>query len=275
MDKGKACIVVLWDGSEQSENAFNHALLMRRRSESPILLVRVIKKRKFLESKLDFESEVAVETEKIKSVSEELSAKYGVLPEHLVKPGDFKSCIKEVLEEYSCSIIVSPEVYSIHKGLTVNVVREFSSYGDIEVPMLVANNAPRNNHVSIEVVVPMEYEPEFKDAIEWVISLSRRYGCNFNFIKPVLSDAQPKKELINNIYFTKQVLDDNKIVYGIKAASKEANFIDEIFSFASSIEADYILTTSLNHGLLHRNPKYAEMPFIWINPRKRRYRSFN
>jgi hypothetical protein len=248
---------------------------MRRRSESPILLVRVVKKRKFLESKLDFESEVAVETEKIKSVSEELSAKYGVLPEHLVKPGDFKSCIKEVLEEYRCSIIVSPEVYSIHKGLTVNIVREFSSYGDIEVPMLVANNAPRNNHVSIEVVVPMEYEPEFKDAIEWVISLSRRYGCNFNFIKPVLSDAQPKKELINNIYFTKQVLDDNNIVYGIKAASKEANFIDEIFSFASSIEADYILTTSLNYGLLHRNPKYAEMPFIWINPHKRRYRSFN
>jgi Universal stress protein family. len=275
MDKRKAYIVILWDGSEQSENAFRHALLMRRKSEYSVLLVRVVKKRKFLESKLEFEAEVVSETERLKVVAEELGSKYGILPEFLIKLGDFKSCIKEVLEDYSCSIIVSPEEYSIHKGLTVNIVREFSSYGDIEVPMLVANHAPKSNNASIEVVVPMEYEPEFKDLIEWVISLSRRYGCNFNFIKPVLSDAQPKKELINNLYFTKQVLDDNHIVYGIKTASKEANFVDEIYSFGSSIDADYLLTTSLNYGLFRRNPKYADVPFIWVNPQKRRYRSFN
>lgn len=275
MDKEKTYIVVLWDGSEQSGNAYKHALLMGKKSEYSILLVRVIKKRKFLESKLDFESGMVKEMEILKSAAEELSGKYGVLPEYLLKPGDFKSCIKEVLEDYSCSIIVSPEENSIHKGLTVNIVREFSSYGDIEVPILVANTPPRNIHASVEVVVPMEHEPEFKDAIEWVVTLSRRYGCNFNFIKPVLSDTQPKKELINNIYFTKQVLDDSNIVYGIKTASKDVNFVEEIYSFAGSIEADYILTTSLNYGLFHRNPKYAEIPFIWINPHRRRYRSFN
>lgn len=271
----KAYIVVLWDGSEQSEFAFRHALLMRKKSEYSLLLVRVARKKNFLESKQSFESEVLAEKDATQRAAEALNSKFGVMPEFVVKEGDLKSCIKEVLTENSCSIIVSPEVYSIHKGLTVNIVKELSNYGDIEVPMLIANNAPKKVQDSIEVVVPMEYDPEFKDVIEWVISLSRNYGCNFDFIKPVLTGAQPKKELINNIYFTRQVLDDNNIVYGIKTASKEASFINDIYSFSGSIEANYILTTSLNYGKLRKHAMYDEFPIIWINPRKRRYRSFN
>ena len=40
----------------------------------------------------------------------------------------------------------------------------------------------------------MEHEAEFKDVIDCVIAFSRKYECNFNFVKPVLSDAQPKRE---------------------------------------------------------------------------------
>lgn len=271
----KAYIAVLWDGSEQSEIAFRHALLMRKKSEYALLLVRVVRKKGILESRPSFEAEVVAENGIVKQAAEALSGRYGVLTEHVVKVGDLKSCIREVLNEYTCSIIVAPEESAIHKGALVNIIKELSSYGDIEVPMLIASSAPTKVQDSIEVVVPMEHDPEFKDVIEWVIALSRSYGCNFDFIKPVLTDAQPKKELINNIYFTRQVLDDNGIVYGIKTASKEASFIDDIYSFAASIEANYILTTSLNHGKLRRHARYGEFPIIYVNPRKRRYRSFN
>ena len=86
---------------------------------------------------------------------------------------------------------------------------------------------------------------------------------------------QPKRELLSNIYFTKQVLEANNIVYGIKSATGSDNFVDEIFSFAGSIEADYILTTSINYGLIRKNPKYGEVPIIWINPHKRLLQNFN
>lgn len=275
MDTTKMHIVVLWDGSLQSENAFRHAQRLASKSGFPVLLVRVVKKRRFLESKSEFELEVAKEKELMHTVVEELSRKYGLLPEFIIKLGDFKSCIKEVLDDFSCSIIVSPEVSSIHKGLKVNIVREFSNYGAISVPMLIANTPPLNVHDSIEVVVPVDYDSEFKDVIEWIIALSRRYGGNANFIKPVLSEAQPKQEMLNNIYFTKQMLDDNGIVYGFKTASQSEDFVDELYSFASSIDADYILTTSPNYGLMKKHSKYDDFPFVWINPRKRMYRNFN
>ncbi|WP_320054728.1 universal stress protein [uncultured Acetobacteroides sp.] len=275
MDAKKTYIVVLWDGSEQAENAFRHALRMDKRTAFAVLIMWMVRKRKFLESKAEFDAGVASEQEALRQVAERLNGQYGLLPEYVVKSGDVRSCIAEVLEEYSCSIIVSPEEYSFPKGVVVNVVKEFSSSSDIEVPLLVANNAPRHDNASIEVVVPLEYDPEFKDAVEGIVSLSRTYGCNFNFMKPILSDGQLKKELVSNIYFAKQVLDDNHIVYGIKSASKETDFIEEVYDFASSIEANYILSMSLNYGLYRKNPKYANAPFIWVNPHKRRYRSFN
>jgi|GEM_PF-6302527 len=275
MNTKKTYIVVLWDGSEQSENAFRHALLLESKSKYAILLVRVMKKRRFLESRLSFDSEVNKEKEVMKSVAEELRCKYGMLPEYAIKLGNFKSCVREILKDFECSVIISPEYNSIHKGLRVNILKEFSNYGAIELPIVIASKPPRLNHEAIEVVVPMEYEPEFKDTIEWVIFLSRKYGCNIDFIKPVLSDNQPQKELINNIYFTKQVLDDNDIVYGIKTANKLKNFVDDIYDFADSIEANYILSTSLNYTLFKKSNKYDDVPFIWINPRKRRYANFN
>jgi len=275
MDTRKIYIVVLWDGSEQSENAFRHALRMEAKSKYTILLVRVMKKRKFLESRLAFESDVVKENQVMKSVTEELRCKYGLLPEYAIKLGNFKSCVREVLKDFRCSVIISPESNSIHKGLSVNIVKEFSNYGEIDIPIVIANNAPRNQHSSIEVVVPMEYEPEFKDSIDWVIFMSRKYGCNINFIKPILNEGQPKKELLNNIYFTKQVLDDNDIVYGIKTANKLKDFVDDIYDFANTIEANYILSTSLNYNLFRKNTMYENTPFIWINPRKRIYRNFN
>ena len=275
MDRGKTYIVVLWDGSEQAENAYRHAQFMRKKIEYPVLLVRIVKEKGLFESKASYDMEVERERELLKSAAEELGRKYGIVPDCIVKQGAFKNCMKEVLNEYSCSIIISPETYSIPKGEEVAIAREYSKYGDTDVAVLVTNKAPQTKHSSIEIVIPMEHEAEFKDVIDCVIAFSRKYECNFNFVKPVLSDAQPKRELLSNIYFTKQVLEANNIVYGIKSATGSDNFVDEIFSFAGSIEADYILTTSINYGLIRKNPKYGEVPIIWINPHKRLLQNFN
>ncbi len=275
MDTKKIYIVVLWDGSAQSENAFRHALLMVTKSSYTILLLRVMKKRRLFESKLTFGTEVVNEREVMNATALELQDRYGVLPEYAIKMGNFKKSIREILTDFECSVIISPEENSIHKGIAVNIIKEFSNYGAINVPILIANNAPKSKHTIIEIVIPIEYQPEFKDAIDWVVFLARKYSCNINFIKPMLSDGEPKKALLNNIYFTKQVLDDNDIVYGIKTASKLNNFVDEIYNFANNIEADYILSTSLNYNLFRKNSMYNDVPFIWINPRKRIYRNFN
>lgn len=275
MNSNNGYILVLWDHSDEAVTSFQHALLLAEKSKFEILIARILKKRKLFESRETFEKEVVEERECLNRKALELEAKFGLLPKTTIALGNFKSAVKKLLDEHQCSLIVCPEHISIHKGLTVNILNEFSSYGEIDIPIIIANNPPRQEHETLEVIVPMEYHPEFKDTIDWVILFSRKYHCNFDFVKPILTDAQPKKELINNIYFTKQVLDDNNIVYGIKTASKMKSFIDDIYDFASKIEANYIMSTTLNYHDYRKNPMFAEMPFICINPRKRKYRGFN
>ena len=275
MNYPKSCIAVLWDDDLQSENALLHAIRLAEKSSFSIVLLRVIKKRRFLESIRSFESFVESETLVLKQKVELLSEKHSTpIGMHMLK-GNIKRCIKDFLESSRCALIVSPEHVVLNKGIKVNVLKEFSKYGAIEIPIMIATTAPRTEFSTIEVVVPMEYQSEFKDTIEWVIHFSRKYGCNFDFVRPVVSATLPQKDLMNNIYFTKQVLDANEVVYGIKTANKENNFIDDVYDFADDINANYILSTTLSYSAYRKNERFQQYPFICVNPQKRRYATFN
>lgn len=275
MNNTNGYILVLWDNSNEAHNSFRHALVLAEKSKFGIVIARILKRKGIFESRQAFDKEVEEEQVKLKAAAKELEREHGVIPETIIRLGNFKSAIKQIINEIHCTLIISPEHTTIHDGLRVNILNEFSHYGEINIPIIVANSAPKKDYNSLEVIVPMEYQPEFKDTIDWVILFSRKYRCNFDFLKPILSDAQPKKELISNIYFTKQVLDDNDIIYGIKTANKIKNFVDDIYDFAQNIEANYIMSTTINYHTYRKNPLFSEIPFICINPQKRKYRNFN
>lgn len=268
-------ILVLWDNTEETLNSFKHAYQLAKYSNFGILLLRILKKRKLFESKETFNKEVSEEEALLKESAQNLTNSYSVNLQTIIKIGDLKSAVKETLEEHKCLLIVTPESISQNKGVKVNVLQEFSSYGEVDIPIIVANKPPREDFTSLEVIVPMEHEPEFKDTIDWIIQFSRIFRCNFDFLKPVLTEAQPQRELISNIYFTKQMLEDNNIVYGIKTANKQNSFVDDIYEFANSIQANYIMSTTTNYAVYKRNEHFMHYPFICINPRKRMYRNFN
>jgi hypothetical protein len=50
-----------------------------------------------------------------------------------------------------------------------------------------------------------------------------------------------KKDMANNIYFTKKTLDKKNIIYGIKTAKKKKDFQDEVLRFAEMIDSDLIV----------------------------------
>lgn len=275
MDSPKSCIAVLWDDDLQSENALKHALKLADKSSSDIVFLKVIKKKSFFESADKFNALVEAETGSIRKKVEELNKKYSTSITLSILQGNLQTCVNEFIEKNNCSLIVSPEFVTLNKGVKANTIKEFSKYGAIEVPIMIATNEPQSEFASIEVVVPMEFTSEFKDTIEWVISFYRKYGCNFDFVKPALSPSIPKQDLINNIYFTKQVLDANNVIYGIKTASKEHIFVDDIYEFAENIQANYILSTTLNYAEFRKSAKFQSIPYICINPKKRKYANFN
>lgn len=89
-------------------------------------------------------------------------------------------------------------------------------------------------------------------------------------------DEGKKKQLANNIYFTKKMLDGVNIVYGIKTAKKKGTFEDEVFRFARTIEADLILIMSDKYDVfLDSNMEsQLDIPVMCVNPRIRKYQSF-
>ena len=99
-------------------------------------------------------------------------------------------------------------------------------------------------------------------------------------IKPYITDDLKKKYLSNNIFFTKKMLDNKGVVYGIKTAKGKDNFSGEIFQFAGMIDADLILMMSdkfYHYTSDKKNHENNTIPIMVINPRAdlRRYQSFH
>ena len=98
-------------------------------------------------------------------------------------------------------------------------------------------------------------------------------------IKPYITDELKKKYLSNNIFFTKKMLDNKSVVYGLKTAKEKDNFSGEIFDFGKVIDADLILIMSDKFNQYFSDKKILEnntIPIMVINPRAdlRKYQSF-
>jgi hypothetical protein len=109
------------------------------------------------------------------------------------------------------------------------------------------------------------------------VYLAKLYKCNINLIKPFYTDQGKKKQMANNIFFTKKVFDSNDIVYGIKTAKKKNPFVQEVYDFTQKIDADLIMIVAdktENYTSNTRLHGESKAPLMCLSPKKRVYQSF-
>ncbi|HUW07387.1 MAG TPA: universal stress protein [Williamwhitmania sp.] len=277
MEEKQKVILVPWDFSASAELAFQHAIQLAQAASNDILLFHIVAPNIF-ESKVVRQKKVDVARHRLKEEAERLFEKYGVRPDTLGAAGNLKKAIIEILGGGLINLIVAYKTYTIKPKKAIGSSKFLRGIKNAIIPFLVVEGPPSHSHY-IEIVVPLDYDRKYKETVHWIIHLSKYYKCNINLIKPFLTEETKKRNMASNIFFTKKMLDGNKIVYGIKTAKKNKSFTGEIYRFAQNIDADLILIMSDKYDKYVRDTEDVEVdvrvPIMCINPRIRKYQSFS
>ncbi|NOZ45191.1 MAG: universal stress protein [Chlorobi bacterium] len=281
MSGNKKAILVLWDFTKDSENSLFHAIQLAKVADNEIILMHIVKKRGFFSNSTTFEQKIEEANYKLTSKAEDVFEISGIKPKVVVKEGALLHLIAGIIPELNINLLIMGSVYHSN-GNKISVRSILSTITKTKTPVIVPEALPTHSHY-VEIVVPIESDKKYKETLRWIINLSKLYKCNINFIKPFLKDKYQKEDMRKNIYFTKKMLDKYDIVYGIKTAKKDQDYREEIFKFASKIDADLIVAmTKKYHKYVDQKKKpnsvasKTHIPIMYINPRAdiRKYGGF-
>lgn len=280
MEPTKKVVLVPWDFTPECENALLHAMQLASVAKNEILLLHLIPRPwwyAYIKPKQEKQQEIEEIKRKLEQVAERVACEHEFNPITIVLEGSPVPLFTELIVTANVNLIVS-NVNFKHGNQEIDLSQFFRkiSLKTTSVPFIIAEHKPAHTHY-IEIVVPLDYDKKYKETLHWIIYLSKYYKCNINLIKPFIVDEGKKKDMANNIYFTKKMLDGNKIIYGIKTAKRTSSFKDEVFKFANNIDADLILIMAdkFNNYVDQKNKAGIKIPIMCITPRPRKLQGFN
>jgi len=273
----KDVIVVPWDYTDSCEIALMHAVQLAKEVNNHVMLSRFIDSPGLFTSKAKKAEIKEVEKKKLKEVGERIVKEYGINPYISVELGFSNNHYLDLIKEANANLVVIGAEYKVNEKITLYPKDMIKRLKSLDIPFIVTQEKPAHSYYK-EIVVPLDHDKKYKETLNWIIYLSKYYNCNINIIKPYISDEYKKKDMTNNIYFTKKMLDKKNIIYGIKTAKKNKEYQDEILRFAEMIDADLIvMMVKKYNGFIRTNPNYNEkIPIMVINRNKKiiKYGSF-
>lgn len=268
MNQVKNTLLVTWDFTKISENAFLHAIKLSRNVENKIRLVHVVK---------PGENETIKQAEeKLKKDTIRLQEEHKIILESVILEGNIFNAITNYLKKSDVNMVLMG-THGI-KGIQ----KYFGSYAlrviiGSEVPFVVVQDEPLNMDRFTNIVFPIDFKSENKEKLQWAIYLGKYFNSKVHLFKAPVTDSSLVKKVNVNLNFAIRFLIQNNLDYEIHTAKRSSNFGKEILSFAKEINADLILiTTTKNITFLDyvfgapeqyiiANP--SGIPVMCINPR--------
>jgi nucleotide-binding universal stress UspA family protein len=248
MERTDKSILVPVDFTDNSEHAFNHALIWARSVQKEISLIHIVKK----------DHEIPAVMEKLKAFSQQMKEKYGVDSFCLVRKGDIFKAIKNAAIEINALIIVMG-LHSAKRAIRVIV--------GSNIPFYLVQAPPRAEKIQ-DIVVPVDYNDKNRIQMNWVTLISKYFNSNINIIKPFLNSNNKNERMKKNMFFVKQVLEQKDIVFGVRTAKREAKFNEAIYEFGHEINADliFIMSYQFKDFILKAKKFGMKIPVLCINP---------
>ena len=262
----KDVIIVPWDYTESSEVALMHAIQLAKEVNNHIMLSRFLEKPGIFASKTKKEKIIADEKLKLQEVGKKVLKEYGVNPYISVELGTSFTHFSHLVRDAKANLFILGRTYKLKEKVIFSAKEMASRLRGLDIPFVITQEKPSHAYYK-EIVVPLDHDKNYKETLNWVVYLSKYYNCNINIIKPYIVDEYKKKDMANNIYFTKRMLDRKNIVYGIKTSKKNKVFQDEVLRFAEMIDADLIVMMVKKYrSFIADNPNYKEkIPIMVIN----------
>jgi nucleotide-binding universal stress UspA family protein len=268
MIEEKKTILVTWDFSEVSVNAFKYALNIAKVVESDIQLLNIVKPN---------------EPEILKSAEEKLSKEAAILKEKY--KWDISSLVLEgsiftAISNYAKKDAVHMVVMGTHgiKGMQ----KYFGSFAlrvmvGSEVPFIVIQGKAALLERFSNIVFPVDFKSENKEKLQWAIFLCKYFNSKVLLYKMPVKDKSLVKKMNTNLNFAVRFLIQNNIEFEIHTASGKGNFGKQSLDFARESKADLILITTTKHitifDYLFGAPEQyiianaSGIPVMCVNPR--------
>lgn len=297
-------ILVPWDFSEDSEKALAHAYQLAQMVGDNVMLVHFIRRpslligagareklhRQEIEAQEKLKKEVDRLSRLFEAKREELRQSLEqeeyqdrkvqsvtILPYVLVYRNISKS-LAALYASMGVNLVVTTANYRLPNKKQLNmlaVLRKVKSGRLTTVPFILVKQLPTHRYYT-DVVLPLDFNKNFKESIRWVAYLSSYYHCNVNIIKAPARNAETKQGIASNTYFTKKILDASNVVYGIKNADRNKEFRFEVENFVKEIDADLVLVMTDRIDRLFPNGEITiDVPVMLINPLAKLKQSFN
>lgn len=297
-------ILVPWDFSEDSEKALAHAYQLAQMVGDNVMLVHFIRRpslligagareklhRQEIEAQEKLKKEVDRLSRLFEAKREELRQSLEqeeyqdrkvqsvtILPYVLVYRNISKS-LAALYASMGVNLVVTTANYRLPNKKQLNmlaVLRKVKSGRLTTVPFILVKQLPTHRYYT-DVVLPLDFNKNFKESIRWVAYLSSYYHCNVNIIKAPAKNAEAKQGIASNTYFTKKILDASNVVYGIKNADRNKEFRFEVENFVKEIDADLVLVMTDRIEKLFPNGEITiDVPIMLINPLAKLKQSFN
>ena len=297
-------ILVPWDFSEDSEKALAHAYQLAQMVGDNVMLVHFIRRpslligagareklhRQEIEAQEKLKKEVDRLSRLFEAKREELRQSLEqeeyqdrkvqnvtILPYVLVYRNITKS-LTALYASMGVNLVVTTANYRLPNKKQLNmlaVLRKVKSGRLTTVPFTLVKQLPTHRYYT-DVVLPLDFNKNFKESIRWVAYLSSYYHCNVNIIKAPAKNAETKQGIASNTYFTKKILDASNVVYGIKNADRNKEFRFEVENFVKEIDADLVLVMTDRIDRLFPNGEITiDVPVMLINPLAKLKQSFN
>lgn len=271
----KDTILVPWDFTEVTENAFLHALKLSTHLENKIQLIHIVKN----------ENQQKGAERRLNNDIERLSAKYSVSIEPVVRAGSLFQEISDYASDHNISLVVMGThgikgVQKLTGSWALKVI-----IGS-KVPFIVIQGPPSKSEVFRDIVFPLDYKQEGKQKVNWALFLAKYFDVKIHIITPKTKDSGLQKKTKLNINFAERIFKNHNITYDIQTI-ESSQIGKKTVDYAIEIDADMILIMTTKNidftdYMLGAKEQYiianqAQIPVMCANPRTdiNRYGSFS
>ncbi len=229
MEKLERPIIVPWDFSQVTENAFQHAVYISKFLNREILLLHIVSEKKDIESKM---AELDVSSEK-------LGKEYGKKPHVEVVVGSIFNAIGDAAREMKAEMIIMG-THGMKGAQKLFGSRALKVVVSSRIPFLVVQGKPVKEKIET-ILLPIDFKKENKEKANWIYYLARNFGAKFIILKSRAKDKGFRRKTLSNIRYVESFLKGHDVGYEIVTSSGKQSFKKEIVSFAKEHQADLIL----------------------------------
>lgn len=256
--KVKKTILVTWDFTKISENAFLHALKMAKTVDHNIRLLHVVKE----------DSDISKAEEKIKTDVNRLTGEHNIPVEYVLLKGKIFNQISQYTADHSDIAMVCMGTH----GMKGNQ-KYFGSYAlkvivGSPTPFVVVQHPPQNMNGFSNIVFPIDFKSENKEKLQWAIFMGKYFNARIHLFKSPIMDKSLAKKVNVNLNFAIRFLIQNNLDYEIHTSKKKGNFNKEMMNFAKEINSDMVLITTTKHITMFDYLFGAPEQYIMANPYK-------